>query len=377
MVRSRVWFFLRKLRERLWLKPLVYCLAAVAAAFLAHTADYVGVGWLAPVVTPETIEQLLSIISTSMLTVATLAVASMVSAYASAASTATPRAFALVIADDVSQVALSSFIGAFIFSIVGFIAVKTGYYGPAGRFALFLMTVVIFAWVIITFVRWVDNIARLGRIGPTVTKVEAATLDAMRLLRSAPALGGKPLVAGTPRGEPVFCASVGYVQHIDMQALQDAAEEMRAEIAVACLPGSFIGPGHPIAYVMHGTSELDERARSWMADAFLIEPERTFEEDPRFGLIVLSEIAARALSPAVNDPGTAIAILGSFIRLLAFWVEPADDGVNTEVHYDRLHVPSLSLNDMFDDAFTAIARDGAATVEVGIRLQKAFRSLAA
>jgi uncharacterized membrane protein len=162
-----------------------------------------------------------------------------------------------------------------------------------------------------------------------------------------------------------------------MQALQDAAEEMRAEIAVACLPGSFIGPGQPIAYVMKGTSELDERAGKGMADAFLIEPERSYEEDPRFGLIVLSEIAARALSPAVNDPGTAITILGSFIRLLAFWVEPAEDGATAEIRYDRVHVPRLSLNDMFDDAFTAIARDGAGTVEVGIRLQKALRSLAA
>lgn len=40
-------------------------------------------------------------------------------------------------------------------------------------------------------------------------------------------------------------------------------------------------------------------------------------EASRFGLIALSEIACRALSPAVNDPGTAIAIIGRFVRLWA------------------------------------------------------------
>ncbi len=78
---------------------------------------------------------LLAIIATSMLSVATLAVASMVAAYASAGSTATPRAFSLVIADDVSQTALSGFIGAFIFSIVALTAVESGVYGRVGAFS--------------------------------------------------------------------------------------------------------------------------------------------------------------------------------------------------------------------------------------------------
>ncbi len=47
-----------------------------------------------------------------------------------------------------------------------------------------------------------------------------------------------------------------------------------------------------------------------------------------------------------------------------------------EITYDRVSVPQLVIDDMFDDAFTAIARDGAAIVEVSIRLQKAFCALA-
>jgi uncharacterized membrane protein len=81
------------------------------------------------------------------------------------------------------------------------------------------------------------------------------------------------------------------------------------------------------------------------------------------------------LSPAVNDPGTAIDIIGTFVRLFALWSEPMKEGETRTSEYDRVAVPELSLRDMFDDAFTAIARDGAGTIEVAGRLQKAFESL--
>lgn len=44
--------------------------------------------------------------------------------------------------------------------------------------------------------------------------------------------------------------------------------------------------------------------------------------------------------------------------------------------YDRVEVPEISVPDMFDDAFTSLARDGASAVEVSIRFQKAMQSLA-
>ena len=115
----------------------------------------------------------------SMLVIATFSVTSMVSAYAAAASTATPRAFILVVADNASQNALSTFVGSFIFSVVALTATKSNLFDKAGIFILFAMTVLVFAIVIYTFVRWVDRIARLGRMGSTINKVETATSNAL------------------------------------------------------------------------------------------------------------------------------------------------------------------------------------------------------
>jgi uncharacterized membrane protein len=78
----------------------------------------------------------------------------------------------------------------------------------------------------------------------------------------------------------------------------------------------------------------------------------------------------------VNDPGTAIQIIGTLVRLFALWSEPKPKDDDEAPKYDRVEVPEVSVHDMFDDAFTVIARDGAGTVEVAVRLQKALQSLA-
>ena len=372
---DRLRFFLSRISERLWVRPLAMCVLSIATVFLAKTLDTAEIGQIVPTIAQDSIESLLAIISASMLVIATFAVAAMVSAYASASSTATPRSFSLVISDDVSQNALSTFIGAFIFSIVALIALKNGYYDKAGLFALFALTIMILAIIIITFVSWVDSIARLGRLGGTIDKVEAATAAALQRRRCTPTLRGVPAGRRQNGGKAIYGGRIGYVQRVDVAALQMYAEKSSVRITVAALPGTFSAPGRALAYVTTDSGDFSGIDTSQIAKAFLIGDDRQFDEDPRFGLIVLSEIASRALSPAVNDPGTAIDIIGTFVRLFALWSEPMKEGETRTSEYDRVAVPELSLRDMFDDAFTAIARDGAGTIEVAGRLQKAFESL--
>jgi len=373
---DRFRFLINRFRQRLWVKPLAICLLSIVGGFFAKIADGTELGQIVPTITVESIETLLSVMAASMLVIATFAVASMVSAYASASSTATPRSFAVVVADDVSQNALSTFIGAFIYSIVALTAVKNNYFETAGRFTLFVQTVVVFAIVIFSFVHWVDRIARLGRLGTAINKVEEATAEALKRRRDAPVLHGVPAGPQPAEGQAVFAAKVGYVQHVDIAALQAWAEKAQGRVAVAALPGTFASPGRALAYLNAPQGEGTETYCEQVAQAFLIGRERLFDDDPRFGLVVLSQIAGRALSPAVNDPGTAIDVIGTLVRLFVMWSASAAAGDAATPAYDRVEVPELSVRDMFDDAFTAIARDGAGTVEVSARLQKAFHALA-
>ncbi|MGJ9420168.1 DUF2254 domain-containing protein [Massilia sp. CMS3.1] len=245
-----------------------------------------------------------------MLEVATFAVASMVAAYASAGQSATARAFPLVVADDVSQNALSIFVGAFIFAIVGLSATTNDYFGKAGRFTLFVLTLPTLAGVIVVFVRWVDSIACLGRLGAVMAKVEQATAQAMGRRRQGPSLGGLA-ASGPVCGLGFHSDTNGYLQRVDMAALQRIATKHKVRITLGCVPGAMIVASRPLGYVLPDSGQSGPIEPGLLRKAFIIGPLRQFDDDPRFGLVVLAEIACRALSPGINDSGTAIGILSS------------------------------------------------------------------
>jgi len=372
-MRNRFDFFFNRLRERLWVKPLIACILSLGGVVLAHLVDSVGLDWKVPEIAQGSVMDLLKIIAASMLGVATFAVASMVSAYASTGQAATARAFPLIVADDVSQNALSIFVGAFIYAIIALSATTNDYFGKPGRFTLFILTLLTMFVVVLVFVRWVDSIARLGRLGAVIDKVEQATLQSIERRRSAPWLGGVPLL-GAPAGQPVHSERIGSLQQVDIAALQRLAAKHKARISLAVLPGALIVPSRPLAHVLpdDAAGELPDAAA--IEQAFTIGPLRQFDDDPRFGIVVLAEIACRALSPAVNDPGTAIAVLGSLHRLFASFTRPGDP---PEPECDRVAVPGLALDEMIDDGFTAIGRDGAQLVEVALRVQRVLGEIGA
>jgi uncharacterized membrane protein len=121
----------------------------------------------------------------------------------------------------------------------------------------------------------------------------------------------------------------------------------------------------------------DEDIGKAVAEAFTVGAERTFDQDARFGLCVLAEIASRALSPAVNDPGTAIDVIGRGVRLLAQWARFDAPEIDDAIECPHVHVPAIEVGDMLDDIFAPIERDGAGIVEIQLRLQKAFVALMA
>jgi uncharacterized membrane protein len=375
---GRIGFLLNRLRQKLWVKPLILCVISVLSVFVASLADWLGLPFSVPDISADSLETLLRIISSSMLVIAVFAVGSMISAYASAANNATPRSFPVVVADDISQNALSAFIGAFIFGIVGLIALLNGVYGRAGRFCLFAFTLIVFTIVILSFVTWVDRIARLGRLGNTVTRLEAVAARALANRARNPTLGALRSENGVGM-KAIYPQEVGYIQRIDLAALQLYAEEADLHVYVMLLPGSFVSPRRPLVTVSAAVDDatIHDLDQERITDAFVIGTTRTFYDDPRYSLVVLSEIGSRALSPAVNDPGTAIHVLGSLVRLLSTWAEVVSEAEEKQVLFDRILLPEIAVSDMFEDAFHAIARDGASMIEVAIRLQKSLAALAA
>ena len=368
-------FRARAQSRRPWVRVALFCLAAVLAALGASRLEPLIPLDAAASVGSEAVDELLSILASSMLPVATFSLTTMVQAYGSATSNVTPRAVQLLMQDSRAQTALATFIGAFVYSVVGIIALKTDYYGEQGRVVVFAVTLVVLALVVATLVRWIDTLSQLGRVGSTIDTIEAAARAALVRRAQRPFLGGRRWEEPRSEAYPVAATETGYVQHVDTRALDRFAERLDATIHVCVLPGGFVHGGFVLARITaNGRDALNEAACADLRKAFVIGDRRSYDDDPRFGLIALSEVASRALSPAVNDPGTAIDVIGTMVRLFVV-LQDARPQAPQEPDYARVYVQPLSLADLFDDAFTPIARDGAAIVEVGVRLAKAFAAL--
>ncbi|WP_372972911.1 DUF2254 domain-containing protein [Marinobacter sp.] len=371
-----VLFLINRLRERLWFRPAVFSISSLVAVFAAGWVDGSDLGHWLPDIDRETVETLLSILAASMLVIATFAVGSMVSAYTAAANSGTPRTFNLVLRDDVSQLAHSTFIAAFIFSVIARVSLDEGYFKGDGHFVIFAVALLVFAMVVLVFVYWVDSIARLGLLGPVIDRAERATRVVLEQNRRRPWLGGVAAEGRAPKGFSVLTDTVGYVQEINVEDLQEWATENDARIRIMALPGTFLSPREEMARVWFREATPPELELQKVATCFTVDRDRVFDQDPCLGFVVLSEIAMKALSPAVNDPGTARKVLQTMLRLLDEWRQPLQAG-SAETPFDRVELPAVDVGNLFDGAFTGIGRDGAGTVEVAVALQKTLSVLAA
>lgn len=365
---------LARLTRKLWLRATLISLLAVGAALVSLLiSPYLPAG-LSAKIGADAVDRILNIIATSMLAVTTFSLSATVAAYGAATANVTPRATKLLIEDRTTMNVLATFVGSFLYSVVAIITLAMGAYGERGRVVLFAVTVLVVLLIVVTLLRWIDYLLRLGRVGETTDEVEEAVTAAMRARKKRPNLDGTPWddpLALPANAEPVYPGRIGYVQHVDVGAASARAEEFGARIYVAALPGTFVDLKRPLAWITGAKGDLDP---SSVASAFTIGDERSFDQDPRFGLCVLAEIASRALSPALNDPGTAIDVIGRGVRVMSIWAEPAEE--MSDPRFPNVHVPSIAIADLFDDLLTPIARDGAAIAEVQIRLQKAYAALA-
>lgn len=363
---SQIAFRLRQVVQGLWFLPAAFSAVAVLTVVAAFLLAGLVPGQLPVSMPSNAVESILTVLASSLLTVAVFALSTMVSALASASAATTPRAVPLIVGDRSAQTSISVFIGAFLFSIVGIIGLSAGLYSDTGRLLLFVVTLLVVVLVVGALIRWIGQISAIGRVSETIERAADAAAKAFRLAGEEGRMGCAAAL-DIPAGDPVYARQIGYVQHIDLPRLDDLAGKHGLEVTVTARPGAYAAPDRPLLLV---TGAVDTEMADALARTFVIGDARTFEADPRLGLIVLSEIGQKALSPGINDPGTAIRVIATLVRVLA--ERPAD---RAETVYARIRVAPLRAEDMMADAFRPLARDGAGHIEVMLRLLVGLRTL--
>ncbi|TNG96792.1 DUF2254 domain-containing protein [Pasteurellaceae bacterium USgator11] len=265
--------------------------------------------------------------------------------------------------------AFSSFISAFVYAVIAKTALGIGYYQESGRFILFLGTLAVLAYLIYTLIHWVKTLSQLGRLNNTLSKIEQATEKTLKAYRSSPFMGAQKTEAHH-FSYAIHAKNCGYLTHINMAQLQHLAEDEDCQFEIMIRPGDLVYSGMELAYTNKPLESLSER----IGEIFVLEDNRSYAQDPKFGMVVLSEVAQRALSPSVNDPGTAIKVLTILMRLLLD--AKAEEQASESIKYDRLSIIHMNEQDLLTHAFAPIARDGAGTLEIQVHLQKILHIIA-
>lgn len=362
----------QRIYRKLWVRVTLYAAASLIAAGAGSIAELYLSQEMSDLVSPDAVMPVLTILASSMLAVSTFSLNVMVSSHRTAAENATPRVHRLLLEDTTTQAVLATFVGAFVFSLTSIVLFQSGVYRDNAAIVIMGVTVLVVVLVIVAILRWIEHLSTLGSLDNSLRKVVKITGVGLKRLARDPGIGAVPLTQ-----ETVFPATLhdvlapvsGYVQVIDVVGLQECIEGSGA-IYVLQGPGQHVLKGQVLARV---SGAVEGRTLTVLAQKFVFGDRRSFEQDPVFGLHVLSEIASKALSPGVNDAGTAIEVIAGVKGLL--W-EFSKNKTPGKVAYPQVFLPVPTAQELFEAAFGAMARDGAGQIEVAVKLRKALAELA-
>ena len=162
------------------------------------------------------------------------------------------------------------------------------------------------------------------------------------------------------------------VAAIDFGRLVTMATQAEATIVIKVGVGDSVPSGAVVARVFGGSIPPGEIRR-----AFLLGTERTMEQDPKFALRLLADVAIKALSPAINDPTTAVQALDQIEDLLLrIGVRTLDIGRLVGVRgYTRVVYPAPTWDDLIALGLDEIRIYGTHSIQVMRRLRDLLQNL--
>ncbi len=372
----RLWLThqLDTLRSSLWVIPAIGVGVGIVAAFLLAALGDAGSGVLPLFVgSADSARSVLSVIAGSTMTVTSLTFSLTVVALQVASGQFTPRLMRSFLSDRGNKVVLAIFLGTFTLSLVLLQFVQ----GATETFTVQVptlgVTLAILAALasIIALVYFIHHLTQQLRIDRVMWRVADATLAAIDAnYRPARLPDDDADEVDLPDQLVVVAARrSGHLNDFDLDALLDAAVEARLTVRLRPVVGAFVVAGTTLAWAWPAddtdAGELDDdTARRVVADHVLLSSDRSVAHDPSFGIRQLVDIGARALSPGVNDPTTAVEAIQHLSRVLRGL---AHRDVGTLVRArdgSTVMFPRPSFDDHLDLAVNQLLHYGAGDAEV-------------
>ena len=328
---TRLTHRLASLRTSFWFVPGLMVAGAVVLAALVLRLDTALAGSDLPpwVYTggADGARSLLSTIAGSMVTVAGVGFSITIVALVLASTQFGPRLLTLFLRDRVSQATLGVFVATFIYCVLILRTIRGseeagGAFVPQVAMTVAIGITLVSVGVLVYFFHHVAVTIQAPTLVATVARDVERAID--RLVHPSIGTGG-PVADSAAVPDPlrdgrVFPARSGYVQVIDDIALFELAKRHDLTIRVLTRPGLFVSAANPVMAVRPAEALDDHGPAAVLSGTVIVGDTRTSEDDIEFSIRQLVEVALRALSPAINDPFTAMAVvdwLGAALTRLA------------------------------------------------------------
>jgi len=369
----------------LWVWPGISAVAALLVGFTVSQIDVTPGSPLAPLAfqgTADDARALLTIIAGTVVTVIALVLGLTVVALQLSSTQFSPRLLRKFLRDRANQIVLSVFVATFVYSSAGLYTVGLAAGARVERFPRLAVSgaiVLLFASMAMV-VYFADHLAHSIQVDAIGARVEKDTLTVVRSR-----LGGvveQPAPTPPPWAVAIPAARSGYLQAVRPDPLLDWARRHRLVIRLRIRVGEHVVAGTVLGWAWTVTADLPAvdpaDARSELDQAVRIGFERTLEQDAALGIRQLVDMACKALSPAVNDPYTAVQAVDHLsVIFCALAVRPLGDWVTADPGGAAVIVPGRRFGDYLATMCGLIRRYGSAEPTLSIALLRLLENCAA
>ncbi|OAB31297.1 Uncharacterized membrane protein [Flavobacterium fryxellicola] len=383
---KKILFFWNELKSSFWFIPIVIIIISVpiAIGFVyldgTITIPYDGLQRFFFVSSADSARSILSTISGAMIGVAGTVFSVTLVALTLASSQFGPRLIKNFMAVRLNQVVLGTYVSTYLFCLLVLNAIK-----ETDRFnfipAISILMAIILAVVnIILLIVFIHQIAISIQADKVISDIH--TFIASHIKNLFPEQLGDEL-DDEHSCQPNHIKSQyqtitvmkslksGYIQYIDSESLLDLMIVDDALMELYVKPGDYLVENIEIGKVYH-SGNIDPNLLSKVQDQFIIGRTRTSQQDLEFSIHQMVEIAARALSPGVNDPYTAIACIDNLTAIMSSLAQvkfPSKYRFDTEKNL-RVIAVTLNFEGVLNAAFNQIRQFSAGSPSVIIRLME-------
>jgi uncharacterized membrane protein len=354
-----------------WILPLASIVAALVTAKLLHGIEEAE-GWESTL-HADTARAVLGTLASSMFTFIVFVCSALLVAVQLASAQLTPRIIGMVFRDPITKLSSTLFVFAFAFTLVVMVRIDSSVFRFSATAAAYscLLSLPVFLYLI-------DHVGKSLRPSGAVWSVARFGREVIesvypRRLPDAPAPSNREVLDEVP-ANTICSAKDGVILAIDVRGLVSLAQ--RGDCVIEMVPevGDFVAAGDPLFRIRPATAMARSAA---LSQAVAIGQERTLEQDPAFAFRILVDIASKGLSPAINDPTTAVLALDQIHHLLRnvggrFL---GDGRVHDQAGQLRLFYRTPNWDDFVYLAVTEIRHFGSQSIQVARRLRAMLEDL--